>query len=55
MYPIGIATMTLVVGYFLLQETNHIRIWDEVSGKAAPATADRPAVVDVSESKARTT
>jgi MFS family permease len=46
-YPIAIALMTTVVGYFTLRETHHIRIWDEVSG-AEPATAEKPAaVVDV--------
>ena len=53
MYPIGIATMTAVVGFFMLKETNHIRIWDEVSGEAAPATADKPAVVDVTDVEKR--
>jgi hypothetical protein len=41
-YPIGIALMTFVVGSFLLKETHHVRIWDEV-GEAAPATAEGPA------------
>ena len=49
MYPIAIATMTAVVGFFMLKETHHVRIWDEVSG-AAPATAEKPAeVIDVTE------
>ncbi|MFN2489842.1 MAG: MFS transporter [Actinomycetota bacterium] len=43
-YPVGIALMTAVVGYFTLRETHHIRIWDEVSG-AEPATTDKPAEV----------
>ncbi|MGH2777727.1 MAG: MFS transporter, partial [Actinomycetota bacterium] len=34
-YPIGIATMTVVVGAIALKETHHIRIWDEV-GEATP-------------------
>jgi MFS family permease len=46
-YPISIALMTTVVGFFALRETYHIRIWDEVS--AAPATADRPARVTAGE------
>ncbi|CAN5412418.1 MFS transporter [soil metagenome] len=42
-YPIVIALMTVVVGFFTLKETNHIRIWDEVDGTQS-ATADRPAL-----------
>jgi MFS family permease len=44
-YPIAIALMTVVVGYFTLRETHHIRIWDEVGGEVQPATAERPASV----------
>ena len=44
-YPIAVALMTLVVGWFTLKETHHIRIWDEVGGEARPATAERPASV----------
>ena len=51
-YPIVIALMTVVVGFFTLKETHHIRIWDEVDG-AQLATADRPAVVDVTDESAR--
>jgi MFS family permease len=47
-YPVGIALMTAVVGFFALRETHHVRIWDEV-GSARPATTDRPAVVDVTD------
>lgn len=55
MYPISIATMTVVVGSLLLKETNHIRIWDEVPDEAAPATTDRPGGgADVTESRAST-
>ena len=55
MYPITIATMTAVVGFFFLKETHHVRIWDEVSG-AAPATAEKPAeVIDVTEATAQGT
>jgi MFS family permease len=43
-YPVTVALMTAVVGYFALHETHHVRIWDEVSG-ARPATTDRPAEV----------
>jgi MFS family permease len=42
-YPIIIALMTVVVGFFTLKETHHIRIWDEVDGTQS-ATADRPAL-----------
>ena len=45
-YPVGIALMTAVVGYFTLHETNHVRIWDEVEDAppgAPPVRADRPA------------
>ena len=48
LYPITIATMTVVVGSFMLKETNHIRIWDEVD-RVTPATADRPATVVLDE------
>ena len=51
-YPIVIALMTVVVGFFTLKETHHIRIWDEVDG-TQPATADRPAVVDDTDKSAR--
>ncbi|MBA2367023.1 MAG: MFS transporter, partial [Actinobacteria bacterium] len=51
-YPIVIALMTVVVGFFTLKETHHIRIWDEVEG-GQPATTERPAVVDVKDSSAR--
>jgi MFS family permease len=44
-YPITVALMTVVVGYFTLRETHHIRIWDEVGGEVQPATAERPASV----------
>ena len=29
-YPIAVSAMTLIVGAFLLKETRHIKIWDEV-------------------------
>jgi len=51
-YPIVIALMTVVVGFFTLKETHHIRIWDEVEG-GQPATTERPAVVDAKDSSAR--
>jgi MFS family permease len=44
-YPITVALMTVVVGWFTLRETHHIRIWDEVGGEARPATTERPAAV----------
>src|SRR5918992_2701016 len=44
-YPITVALMTVVIGWFTLRETHHIRIWDEVGGEARPATAERPASV----------
>lgn len=37
-YPIAVAVLTFLVGSFLLPETNHVRIWDEVSD--APAAKD---------------
>jgi MFS family permease len=43
-YPIAVALLTFFVGMFFLKETNHVRIWDEVSG-ASPATTDKPAEV----------
>jgi MFS family permease len=45
LYPISVALMTVVVGWFTLRETHHIRIWDEVGGEVRPATAERPASV----------
>jgi hypothetical protein len=45
-YPIGVALMTAVVGFFFLKETHHVRIWDEITG-AEPASQDQPVVVDV--------
>ena len=51
-YPIVIALMTVVVGFFTLKETHHIRIWDEVEG-GQPGTTERPAVVDGTDSGAR--
>jgi len=50
--PISVALMTVVVGYFTLRETHHIRICDEVS-EATPATGDRPAEVVVDKSRPR--
>jgi MFS family permease len=44
-YPIAVAVMTFIVGFFFLKETNKVRIWDEVGGEAVPATAERPAKV----------
>jgi len=40
-YPIAIALVTLIVGSLFLPETNHVRIWDEVSkeGDAYPEGA----------------
>lgn len=42
-YPIVVALATAFIGWRFLPETNHVRIWDEVS--AEPATADRPATI----------
>jgi MFS family permease len=36
-YPMAVASVTFVVGSLLLPETQHIKIWDEVKGRAAPA------------------
>jgi MFS family permease len=47
-YPVTVATMTAVVGWIMLRETHHIRIWDEV-GEATPATADKPATIRLDE------
>ena len=47
-YPVTIAAMTTVVGFFALHETHHIRIWDEV-GEVTPAMADKPAVIKLDE------
>jgi MFS family permease len=34
-YPMGIASITFVVGSLLLRESHDVRIWDEVGGKRA--------------------
>jgi MFS family permease len=34
-YPIVVATMTLVIGGLYIRETRHVRIWDEVGGETA--------------------
>jgi MFS family permease len=52
-YPVTIATMTAIVGWFTLRETHHIRIWDEV-GEATPATADKPATIRLEEPESAT-
>ena len=44
-YPVAVAVMTSVVGFFTLRETHQTRIWDEVGGEARPATTERPAAV----------
>ena len=36
-YPIAVALMTFIVGSFLLPETYHVRIWDEVDGEVSAA------------------
>jgi MFS family permease len=46
-YPIAVALMTFVIGTWMLKETRHVRIWDEV--EAQPATEDRPAMVRLPE------
>jgi MFS family permease len=51
-YPISVALMTVVVGFFALRETHHIRIWDEVN-EATPATGDKPAEVVVDKTRPR--
>ncbi|MDQ4028299.1 MAG: MHS family MFS transporter [Actinomycetota bacterium] len=53
-YPIAVALMTAVVGTFTLRETRNVRIWDEVDA-AAPATADKPAVVDLTDTRTEPT
>jgi MFS family permease len=53
-YPIAVALMTVVVGTFTLRETRNVRIWDEVE-EAAPATADKPAVVDLTDTRTEPT
>ncbi len=39
-YPMIVAGITFVVGSLFLQETRHIRIWDEVAGIEPAQTAD---------------
>jgi MFS family permease len=42
-YPMGIATVTFVVGMLFLPETRHISIWDEVERETAAAGPAFPA------------
>jgi len=37
-YPISVAALTFVVGSLFLRESKDVRIWDEVSSSAAPAS-----------------
>jgi hypothetical protein len=53
-YPIAVSLMTVVVGALTLRETRDVRIWDEVEA-AAPATADKPAVVDLTDTRSEPT
>jgi MFS family permease len=39
-YPMTIAAVTFVVGSIFLKETHGHRIWEEVGGRAAPASGD---------------
>jgi hypothetical protein len=39
-YPIVVALMTVVIGYLYLQESRHVRIWDEVGGHEAEPEYD---------------
>ena len=39
-YPMTVAAVTFVVGSIFLKETHGRRIWEEVGGKAAPASGD---------------
>jgi len=32
-YPIAVATITLIVGSIFLKETKHVRIWDELEAE----------------------
>ena len=42
-YPIVVALMTVVIGYLYLQESRHVRIWDEVGGhEVEPGYDDAP-------------
>jgi len=34
-YPIVVATMTLIIGGLYIRETRNVRIWDEVGGETA--------------------
>jgi MFS family permease len=34
-YPIVVATMTVIIGGLFLRESRHVRIWDEVGGQTA--------------------
>jgi hypothetical protein len=36
-YPIGIATLTFIVGSLFLKESKDVKIWDEVSTRSASA------------------
>jgi MFS family permease len=37
-YPIAIAALTFIIGFFTLRETHDIRIWDEVGGESVQQT-----------------
>lgn len=41
-YPIAVTVITVLIGSFVLKDTSHVRIWDEVD-----ATADGPADIDI--------
>ena len=43
-YPIAFAAIGAVVSFFLLKETNQVRIWDDVAPAGAPAGATKDAL-----------
>jgi hypothetical protein len=40
-YPIVVAMITFIVGTLLLEETRHIRIWDELHGHTSAPPSPR--------------
>ena len=42
-YPIGVALMTVVIGWKFVPETKDVRIWDEVGGREVPPESVRQA------------
>lgn len=44
-YPMAVAAITFVIGGFLLPETRHVRIWDELEDRRSHGLPDHPETV----------